>query len=788
MSRQMRMFNVSTPAERGLVNLASPAVLFAVVFIYLGLAPVTAVLAAAVWVAQGATGAVLIRWLMGGVSQRHAVWVVLGPGALLGIGISISLFLLVRGGLLGVIVVTCALFGGALAWGRQTMSGTSATPQLRAMNLVALIGCALVANSKEFPNLLVVGVTVITLGISWEQNLSLRRWIPITLAGSVALGLFAAARAEYWWWSSDDTTMLSAIGTMIIERGQIADVAGWRTDSFHWLLHAWLALWNHLSFGFVFETYLIAWPVVAASATIASLWLCGELFLRRSLNTASLMMVALVTAGLIQLEWPAPQEQQPFLFAMVAVSALWLSRRTTERRVSTAKTIGTATLLLVIVPIWLYLMKPSLLVAHGLLILGALLARFDWLRGRRLVGASIASLTAIFVGIGFLALASAWISRRSFTSFGIEFFPDDLGWCKDASLIGSLVCVVSLQAVLLFAAALGATVMLLIRPNTNKSDATTRATPLLMVPLILAYLPLRYFVGSGVGSGATSFYRLPEMALMLVVAISVAWLLESLAVQARELTALVLIATAAALVSRSPGRIYDQVESWLVSMRPLRYLNASDVIALVFVCIAGLVVARLAFFGKWPWRFLTVVMIVVSFTPITRMAVASATTVTPAGRLARPADLGPSDIEDVGRWLQSNTSRDALIATNYLCPTNRLDECTRSNPLFECPKTRPVLMAGWVLSALSKRDFLYLSQGWNTKTGFCFDHERSTRLGSEVSKDAIDELRDRGVGYYIASLDHTDSRAWQQLVSISAFTTENFAVVSLDKLLKHLST
>jgi len=781
------MFNVSTPAERGLVNLASPAVLFAVVFIYLGLAPVTAVLAATVWVAQGATGAAIIRWLLGEVSQRHAVLVVLGPGALLGIGISVSLFLLVRGGLLGTGLVTVALLAGALMWSRQEVAALPVAAPLPAVNLVVLIGCALVANSKEFPNLLAAGVAIIAIGMVWTGRVEPRYRMLVTALGIVGLGYELVSRASFWWWSSDDTTTLSAIGTMIIERGRIADLAGWPTASHHWLLHAWLVLWNEFSVGQVFETYLIAWPVVAASSALASLWICSELLLRRNLNTASLMIVALVTAGLIQLEWPAPQEQQPFLFAMVAVSALWLSRRTMERRIGITPAISALALLLIMMPIWMYLMKPSLLVAYGLLIFGVLLARFDWLHGRRLVGASIASLAAIFIGIGFLALASAWVSRRSFTSFGVDFFPDDLGWCQDASPSGSLACVVSLQAVLLFAATLGATVMLLIRLNANKSDATTRSTPLLMAPLVLAYLPLRYFISSGVGSGAPSFYRLSEMALMVVVALGVASLLASHSVRARELAVLALIATAAALVSRSPSRIYDKVDSWLVSIRPLRYLNAADVIALVFVCVAGLIVARLSLFRRWPWRMLTVVMVLVSITPITRMVVASATATTPVGRLARPADFGPSDIEDVGRWLQSNTSRDALIATNYLCSTSRLDECTRSKPLFECPKTQPVLMAGWALSALSKREFLYLSQGWNTKTVYHFDHQRSTRLGSEVSIDAIDELRKQGVEYYIASVNHTDLWAWQQLRSAAEFGTENFVVVYLPKLVDRLT-
>jgi len=96
-------------------------------------------------------------------------------------------------------------------------------------------------------------------------------------------------------------------------------------------------------------------------------------------------------------------------------------------------------------------------------------------------------------------------------------------------------------------------------------------------------------------------------------------------------------------------------------------------------------------------------------------------------------------------------------------------------------------MAGWALSALSKREFLYLSQGWNTKTVYYFDHQRSTRLGSEVSIDAIDELRKQGVEYYIASVNHTDLRAWQQLRSAAEFGTENFVVVYLPKLVDRLT-
>jgi len=782
------VFNVSTHAVRGLVGLISPAALFAVVFTYLGLAPETAVLAATVWVAQGAMGAAIIRWFIRGVTQRHAVLVVVGPGALLGIGISVSLFLLVRGGLLGIGLVTVALLIGALMWSRQAGVALPVVAPLPVVGLVVLVGCALVANSREFPNLLVAGVAVVAIGMVWAGRAEPMHRVLATALGMVGLSYELASRTSFWWWASDDTTALSAMGTMVVERGRVADLAGFPTGSYHWFLHAWLALWNKFSIGHVFETYLIAWPFVAASAALASLWLCCDLFLSRNLGVTQFAGIALVTAGLMRLEWPAPQEQQPFLFAMAACCALWLRTRQTYGRFTFWRTVAAMLMLVVAVPAWLFVLKPSLLLAYWLLITGAALVLLNVVRGWRIGLVVAVSLTTIFAGIGLMGLGAEYISQQHINSLAIDYFPNDLGWCRANSLVDSLACVVSLQVVLILSAVLAVTAMSLLGCGGNESSTKTSASPLLLMPLILAYLPLRYLVSSPAVAGASSFYRLSEMALMLVVALGVASLLASHAVRARELAVLALIDISAALVTRSPSRVHDQIDSWLVSTRPLQYLNAADVITLVFVCIAGLVVARLSLFGHWPWRFLTVIMVVVSFTPISRMAIASTSVTTPAGRLARPADFGPSDIEDIGRWLQSNTSRDALLATNYLCPTSQLDECTRSRPLFECPATQPVLVAGWALSALSKRDFLYLSQPWNTKTGYYFDHELSTRLGGEVSEDAIDELRERGVEYYIASLDHTDSRTWQQLRSAAEFGTENFIVVSLPKLIDRLTT
>jgi len=97
-------------------------------------------------------------------------------------------------------------------------------------------------------------------------------------------------------------------------------------------------------------------------------------------------------------------------------------------------------------------------------------------------------------------------------------------------------------------------------------------------------------------------------------------------------------------------------------------------------------------------------------------------------------------------------------------------------------------MAGWALVALSHRDFLYLSQNWDTRTLHFFDHQLSTQLGSGVSREAIDALREKSVEYYVASLNHTAPQAWKQLQSAAEFTSDHFAVVSLTTLQQRLTT
>ena len=776
----MRTVSASRVAPASVVQVG----VFSLVLVVLGVQLRHALLGSLIWFALGAAGSWVLELISYQQSRRHRVLVLLGPGPLLALGVVVGAYLLARGGLVGNALVIVILLISAVRWLSGMAAATESNDQSFLL-IVVLLGSALLANSKEFPNLLAVGASVIIASSAWYYS----KGIPLRVAAvglvSVVTMYDVVSRPPYWWWSSDDTTTLSGIGTIIIERGRVADMAGWSTSQHHWLLHAWLALWNEISFGRVFETYLVVWPLVAAVSMFASLWLAIELFTGAELQIPHFAIVAIIVAGLVRLEWPAPQEQQPFLFGMVACSAIYLASNSRYPRRPLWRRVVGAVVVVIGVPVMLYVLKPSLLVAYGLLITGTVLVQLGLTSGKRLVGAFVLSVSAVAAGVSLMRLGGSWVSDRSFASFAIKWFPEDLGWCRYSSVPGSLACVVSLQVPLILAALLAASALWLGRAHLRPA-----ISGVVMLPMVVAYLPLRYFVSSGVGSGAPSFYRLPEMALMVFIALVVGLVLAKTATRLSGFFLAGLVALLAVSFSEGPSTVYDAVDSVLVKIAPLRFLSASDVIALGLLVVVALTAAKLLprHFGASPSRYAIAGLIFVSFLPTARMTYTTATSSVDVTRLSRPADFGPADIEQVGQWLRDNTVFGTLLATNYLCPNGRLDECTRETRETACPQQEPSLMAGWALMALSKREFLYLSQGWDSRTLYYFIHRTSTQLGAELSPSAVKELEDLGVSYYVASWQHSNPRVWSQLLSSAVFTTDNFAVVPLAKLASNVSS
>lgn len=758
--------------ELGLYSLC-----LAILFCYLGISAPTALLASVTWIALAAAGGFIVESMVGSISPQVRVLVALGPGALLAVGVSVFVFLSVDGGVNGIAVIVSLILLSAYSW---THSHQVEMPKGKRVSQapLLLLGVALFANSREYPNLLGTSLVMLAAGLFFGKP---RGTLPRICFGAVVLLVMVRdliTRPEFWWWSSDDTTTLAGIGTMVIERGRVDDVAGWSTGSHHWLLHAWLALWNLLSQGHIFETYQVLWPVVASLSLFASLALCIQLFFERELTQPIFVIAAVALAGYAQLEWAAPQEQQPFVFGMFACCGLWLNSRTQLDKVPARIFMLRIAVALILVPVMFYVLKPTLLVAYGLLGVGAMLVRFQLHSGYRWLLSIAASVAATAAGITALSLGSSRISQNSFTSMSIEFLPPDLGWCRINSVSHSSLCVVSLQAPL-FVAAISAVLGFW----TFRQSLSMRIPLVLFLPLIVAYLPFRLFVSSAVFTGAPSFYRLSEMTLMAVVALGIAGALlvasEKRNVNALSVSFLISLLAVVVWMSRSPSDIYDVVDTLIVRFAPTRYLNASDAIALLLILFFGLVVGRMNWLAGLQKSSLTVILLLSAFLPAARMIDRSLTTENESIRQTRPSFLGPSDIEDVGNWLRKNTEESSLLATNFLCPDDRIGECSASTSQKLCVRDEPALMASWALTAISGREFLYLSQFWDNETNYYFLHQLSTNLGSQLSSESISGLRDAGVTHYVASKAHTNAKVWQRMQRISSFASRNFVVVSL---------
>jgi hypothetical protein len=301
------------------------------------------------------------------------------------------------------------------------------------------------------------------------------------------------------------------------------------------------------------------------------------------------------------------------------------------------------------------------------------------------------------------------------------------------------------------------------------------------MPLVLAYLPLRYLISIDVPSGSPSFYGLSETAVVLVIAIALAALLVGSGLGLVRAAVLIVVAGIANRVGKGFGDVYNSVDAVVTQSRYLRFMISTEVVALFLSVGSAAVLARLARFRFLPERYALLTLGIISLLPITRIGIENWDAPPLPERESRPAYLGPPEIEDVSVWMQEHTDFGTLFATNYLCQSSEIDDCARDEVNFQCPDQHPVLFASWSLTALSRREFLYLSQGWS-EGDYCAYHLESSQLGRSVSLEAISALQTVGVDYYIASRPHSAPEAWSILSGFAEYRAGDFLVVSLDRL------
>jgi hypothetical protein len=196
------------------MQLTISATVLAISFAFFGLPPLAAVVLAVSWVLVGAAGGWILSSLTGVSRRKYGLLLALGPGAFLGVAMSVVAYLLVRGGPLGVGFVISLLLLAGWRWSSDNHSDDNATSGQVSVPvlLLLLIGGALLANSKEFPNLLLSGIGLMLATAVWVFSRSALSRFGSLLVAFSALIFEIGSRPSYWWWSSDDTTALSGIG------------------------------------------------------------------------------------------------------------------------------------------------------------------------------------------------------------------------------------------------------------------------------------------------------------------------------------------------------------------------------------------------------------------------------------------------------------------------------------------------------------------------------------------------------------------------------------------------
>jgi hypothetical protein len=150
---------------------------------------------------------------------------------------------------------------------------------------------------------------------------------------------------------------------------------------------------------------------------------------------------------------------------------------------------------------------------------------------------------------------------------------------------------------------------------------------------------------------------------------------------------------------------------------------------------------------------------------------------------------GSADERGITSWLRVNTPSSSLIATNYFCDAC-IGDAWINEDFKEFDRGIWPLKFGWggsnfVFPAQSER--LFLLQGPRFVAGgrrLPKESEARLRLSLEFanrsSARAYDELRDRGVDYFVVDRRTATSDSWRSFGQVE-FENERFSVVNLSK-------
>ncbi|MFM7081445.1 MAG: hypothetical protein ACKOYI_05700, partial [Actinomycetota bacterium] len=419
---------------------------------------------AAVWIAQAALGAQILRRTLGVSAFSGGVLFIFGPGYFVGFLTTTWLFMLLRGGSLSRISIYLLLIASLFVWARKSR-GLQADKSEISNIIPTLIGLTFLAMTWEFPELLISAVAFTALVVVTQvPRLGLRT--RITLAAlSFAVFLWGISRrGSRWYLESDDLANRMAEGIVTVSRGMVASVGAYPFDQYHWVSPVATALQAELSRADLVFTFTVFSAVSSLVMLFASMGI-----ITRSIRASLPVNMTLLVVGLlftllwrVQINTEATVGRQAIsitilsLFIQVVVD---IRRKSLTRR-------GVLVLLVfaALVGYMLLLYRPDLVVLMLLLLVGVV---GSLIQAPRFPTLSFVALSALAVTLGLVAmrfvLPMVSQSSVSYATLLVDWRPLDMGWCARGSTLRDFLCVTSLDINLWFALVVASLLVLRLR-------------------------------------------------------------------------------------------------------------------------------------------------------------------------------------------------------------------------------------------------------------------------------------------------------------------------------------
>lgn len=704
-------------------------------FLYLAVPVVNALLFALALALQAVLGTAVITSVLRGV--KVSLFMMCGPGLLLGGAVSFMVFQIVGRGAVGILAtLLTALFGLGRFVGRSV---EESSPDSVAAKLVTLGGLTALALSAEFPWLLLAAISLFGLAAPTNSRTAAgrcQRGITFTLSS----GLLVAAlflRGRHWWLITDDYLFFEVIANHLTNSGPFAQWGSLDFSRYHWLSYGWSGLLNTIALTpDTLTTLTRVMPVVYGLAFASSALLIIEHVVDTRDFSPVTALPAWVFVSAFQLDWSGTSTAgvMAVLLGLVALLPIIVtSSQSLARRLFVYASFGVIALLT---------KAPSVLTLP-LLFATAEVMGSRW--GRDRMKLILTTMVACMAALALLPVFESVVG-----GFSIEWGEqrgDDL---SRSGLLNTLMTLIGRSGWLILLTCLAWWVWY--AGVRNRPESRTSLAILALSPAILVAVAMDALV---VGVSNTNEYF--SGPFYLVALLPLLTMVPDLRPKANVQNAIRPPLVWAGLVGVSAG---SALLFKTISLPPIAgsgvtssLLSDGRVLLGVIILVAVLSkVCRASEIVSLPLVALFVVIVAWGIAPtvagILKEGVSPSYSVTELNSLA-----GPPDARTAGEWLKKNSRQDAVIATNFL-------------------RTKDGDFGGdFALAAWSGREFLVMGPSLSFDSSSTSNAiELSESFAAQPSTSSARQLVELGVEWFVVDLDKTTLRDWEPYAETTAMT------------------